>query len=178
MAHFDPGPPPQEYTAPVLKRIMERLMTAINYIDKANFKNKISGNDILADWSVGFRKLPWQEYVIPLVMAAPVFSTTNLSGAPANPGGYFPWHPDKFTGGTWYFEADISIADGASTASARLTDGTDLKTVTTQQTGLFRVRSDAITMPESAANLWVQVWTSNASHAASLGGAKLIFIPN
>lgn len=178
MGHFDPGPAKKEYTPPVLAGMLRQLMTAINYIDKNNFKRRISGDDILTEDSISQNKLKKRIEIYTLVSESPPYTTTNLVGSPANCGMYFPWNPDDFTGtGFWYFEADIAIADAASTVTARLMGNTEVITVTSQSTSMQRVRSAALTMPVNAMNLWVQFYTSNAGHAASIGGGKLIWIP-
>ncbi len=178
MAFLDFGPRLKEVTVQAINEMRERAMVAVNNLDKTNFRKKLKGDDILLTRSISPNKLLWDEYVIPLVMAAPIFTTTALSGSPANVGGYFPWHPDKFQGGLWLFEADIAIADSASIVTCQLYSGTVLQEVTTQQTGLQRIRSGTMPMPTESANIWVRLFTSNSSHAASLGGAKLIFIPS
>lgn len=177
MGHFDAGPPRKEYTPPILFKLFQLVMTAVNNIDKTNFRRKIIGNDIIAKHSLSMNTLAWREFVIPLVMAAPYFQTNNTE--PQNVGGYFPWVPSGYPGpGTWYFEADIAISDAAGTATARLQGDATIKTVTTQQTGLTRVRSEATTMPAAAQNIWVQVLSSSGSYYATIAGAKLIFIPS
>ena len=177
MGHFDPGPPKKEYTPPALFKLFQLAMTAINNIDKTNFRRKIAGSDIIAKHSLSMNTLAWREFVMPLVMAAPYFQTNNTE--PQNVGGYFPWIPSSYPGpGSWYFEADIAITNEAGTASARLRGIDAIKTVTTQQTGLDRVRSDPITMPSTAQNIWVQVFSSSGSYHATIAGAKLIFVPS
>lgn len=176
MAHLDVGPPLKEYTAKSLFNIHQLIMSAVNHIDRTNFKKPVTGDDIINNESISMRKLRWREHVIPLVMAAPIYQTTLTTFQ--NIGGYFPWDPVKFPGGIWHLEADMAIANAAARAEVQITTGTVIMTLTTAATGITRVRSAALAMPASAANLWIQARTNNASHAASVAGAKLIFVPS
>lgn len=176
MGFFDSGPPLKDYTAKKMFEILARLAEAINNINEGNFRTKLGGV-VLAIRSVPMNTLEWREHVIPLVMAAPNFQTTSTTAV--NIGGYFPWDPAKYPsdGGTWHLEADIAIQNVAATAICELNAGAVLKAVTTISTSLTRERSDAIEMPSNATNLWVSFRSSSGSYTATLGGAKLIFIP-
>lgn len=177
MGHLDVGPPRKEYTAPTLFKLFQLIMTAVNNINKTNFPKKINGDDILNANSLSMNKLAWREFVIPLVMAAPYYQTANTTAV--NVGGYFPWDPARFPGpGAWYFEADIAISNAAGIATAQIRGTELIMAVTTQQVGLDRVRSAALTMPTTAQNLWVQVFSNSGSYTATLAGAKLIFVPS
>lgn len=174
MAYLSVGPPQKEYSAKKTFEIFQLIETAVNSINEQNFRRALSGS-VLAARSVKMRSLEWRELVIPLVMAAPSFQTNNTT--PQSVGGYFPWDPVKYPGGLWYLEADMAVANAAATARCELTGATSLKTITTQETTLTRVRSDFIIMPIEPSNLWVKFSTDNGSHNAILGGAKLIFVP-
>lgn len=176
MAHLDVGPPKKEYSPKALHLVHQLIMTAVNNLDKTNFRKRVKGNDIIDPYSLSINRLAWREFIFPLVMAAPFYQTASTT--PQNIGGYFPWDPARFPGpGTWYFEADIAISNTASITTCQLR-GTDvLRAVTTQQTGLVRVRSSAVSMPATTQNLWVQAFSNNASHTATVAGAKLIFEP-
>ncbi len=177
MPFLDYGPRLKEVTLQAINEMRERTMLAINNLDRTNFHRRIRGDDILLPRSVSPSRMLWDEYIIPLVMAAPHFTTT--STAPIDIGGFFPWHPTRFGGGIWQFEADMAIANTAAVATCQLFDGvTVLVAVTTNATALTRLRSTGVPMPTEARNLWARVLTNNAAHAAILGGAKLIFIPN
>ena len=178
MAHLDLGPARKEYAPKTLFLFFERIKTALNYLDKTNFPNKINGDDILKDLSTSLKKLKQRIYIYTLFTGSPLYQTTSTTAVGV--AGYFPWNPADFdAGGAWYFEADIAIVDAASIATCELHGASGIiKSVTTQSTALVRVRSTEVTMPATATDMWIKLKTSNASHTASLGGAKLIFKPS
>ena len=176
MAYLDIGKALKEYSAKAMFQIFKLIETSVNNINEGNFRQTIRGDSILTQRSISMNKLAWLEYVIPLAMPAPNYQMSSVT--PANVGGYFPWHPLKFPGGQWFLEADIAISDGLGVVTCQLVSGSVLKAVTTNQVNLQRIRSaTAIVMPTEAANIWVQVFSSSASYTATLGGAKLIFVP-
>lgn len=176
MAFLDVGKALKEYSAQAMFKIFQTIENAVNNLDANNFRKAVRGDSILQSRSISMNKLAWLEHVIPLAMPAPNYQTASTD--PANVGGYFPWHPQKFPGGKWYLEADIAISNAAGTVTCQLVSGSVLKAVTTNQTGLQRIRSETeVTMPAEAANVWIQVFSSNASYTLTLGGAKLIFVP-
>ena len=120
--------------------------------------------------------LNWPEHHIPLILTAADFSTTSTAGVAV--GGFFRWDAGRFptTGGAWHLEANIAIANTASTATLALHGAALVGSVSTQSTSLARVRSPALTMPTGAVDLFCQISTNNASHAAFLASARLIFV--
>ena len=185
MAFFDPGPPRKEYSARVLFELFELVKQCFNNLDPNNFPKGISGSIILSDTlsstaipnhDMALTKLRWLEWPIDLLLLATPYSTTSTT--PVNLGGYFAWNPANFGGaGKWYLEASIASANAAATATCTLTGSVDYGNVTTTSTSLTRVRSAALTMPAQAENLWVTLKTDNATYAASLAAARLIFVP-
>jgi len=124
-------------------------------------------------------KLDWPEHHIPLSLPGVDVTTTETS--PVRCSGLFSWNPAIYptTGGSWYFEASIGIADAGATATCRLVGATAVGSVAhTGDTLLTLKRSTALTMPVSAANLYADFQTSNASYAATFGGARLVFVPS
>jgi|GEM_PF-5848586 len=174
MSFLDLGPQPQEYTARALFERFLRIATAVNNLSRLNFPRGVEGT-ILRPRTTPMGALQWREWPIPLLLPATVFQTTSIT--PVDVGGLFAWNPASFPGGTWHLEVSAAIANTASIATVTLRGAGDIGTVTTQSVALTRVRSSALAMPVTAQNLWVQLQTSNASHAASLWGARLIFVP-
>lgn len=124
-------------------------------------------------------KLDWPEHHIPLSLPGTDVTTTQTS--PVRCSGLFTWNPSKYptTGGSWYFEASLGIANATATVTCRLVGSSAVGSVThTGDTLLTLKRSTALTMPTSAVNLYVDFQTSNASYAASFGGARLVFVPS
>jgi len=185
MPYVDLGPPKKEYTPKALAAIFTLIQQGINFIDKTNFPRGISGTIINAGTLPGaalkngdtpLYKLEWREWPIPLVLLGDPVNTTSTSGKDV--GGYFAWNPLNFPGaGKWYLEASMAIADASATATCILKGSAEYGSVSTQETALIRVRSGEIAMPASGENLWVVLKTSNASYAAALAAARLIFVP-
>lgn len=121
--------------------------------------------------------IDWPEWSIPL--ALPADDAVTVDTAYVRCSGIFPWVPSAYpTGGTWYFEASLAIANAAATVTAHLMGGSEICVISrTGDTTMNVVRSSALTMPTAAANLYVEFKTSNASYAASFGGARLIYVP-
>lgn len=195
MGYLDTGPPRAEYKPNILYQIFQYIEVAVNHLDENNFPNGISGSIILPgtlngntvtqgtlypdafpDYSVGLNKLAWREYYIPLILLARPVQTTNTEGE--NLGGYFQWVPSAFPGdGKWYLEASIFTADASATATCILKGSIEYGSVMTTNTSLTLVRSDEITMPVNNESLWIVLKTSNASYAASLVSARIIYVP-
>lgn len=119
----------------------------------------------------------WPEWGIPLALPAEDVITTSTTYVRCS--GVFPWAPSIYpAGGSWYFEASLAIANAAATVTAHLMGGSEICAVSrTGDTTMNVVRSSALTMPTTAANLYVEFKTSNSSYAASFGGARLIYVP-
>ena len=180
-------PPPPQYLRQFFQLMFVTVETAVNYLTEQNFPNPLDGDTLiktgtlsgsaLKNDSVAVGKLAWQEWVAHTFVALMMpFSTTDTAGV--NGGDYFGWDPTKFPGGKWYLEASMAVANSAATATLTLVGAADIGSITTTNTTLTRVRSGALTMPTTAQNLWVKLKTSNASYAAMLAGAKLIFVPD
>lgn len=177
MAHFDPGPVPKEITPKWMKNLLTYLQDCLNYLNENNFPNKISGGIISPrTLSVYMSELEWKEFHIPLVLPATPVNTTSETGT--NLGGYFVWNPTAFRGGNWYLEASIAISNTSGTAKCTLTGAVDIGSVTTKETGMTVVRSEKLTMPATSQGLWVKLSTDDESYTATLGAARLIFIPS
>lgn len=170
MGHFDMQPP-QEVTPQYIKFLIERLRVAINYMDDTNFPSPISASSV----DVDLVDLGWTEIPIPLVLPAEAVGTTSTTGASL--GGYYLWKPTIYPSGTWYLEASIAVGSGG-TATCTLTGAADIGSVSTTETTLTLVRSASLTMPAVAQNIWVKIATDNASYTATIGGARLIFVPS
>ena len=176
MTYFDPGPvPSKEVTPSYMKKLIISLRDAINNLSAQNFPNKVPGSIITpGTMSIKMAELEWGEIPIPLVLPANAVSTVSTTGV--NLGGYFLWNPLTFPGGDWYLEVSMSVAAGG-TATCTLTGAADIGSVTTTESSLTLLRSEKLSMPLTAQNIWVSLKTSNASYAASLAAARLVFVP-
>ncbi|MCL6558537.1 MAG: hypothetical protein K6U74_06990 [Firmicutes bacterium] len=176
MAHLDTGPQRKEYPPRVIYEFLQMIEEAINHLDKNNFPYKVSGDDILSDYSTSLKKLYFMEFIVFTVSAVPIYTTTSTAGV--NIGPYFAWDPAKFPGGNWYIEGSIAVANAAATATLTLKGEADVGSVQTADTTLKRIRSAGpLTMPATAQNLWFNLKTNNASYAAQFAGAHLIYVP-
>jgi len=187
VGQLDTGPALKEYKPQVIYKLMQDIEQALNYLSEANFPNAIDGGSVftagtlpgtaLKDYDVILKKLNWKEIIVFTASAIPIYSTT--SETDVNIGPYFAWDPAKLpTGsGSWYLEASISNANASGITTVTLKGVADVGSVQTSETSLTRVRSTALTMPTSAQNLWIALKTNNASYAASLAGAHLIYVP-
>jgi len=155
-----------------------------------NWARNISG-DCLTEGSVEYSKLAlsrgdippgkidWPEWHIPL--ALPAMDVTTNSTNYVRCSGVFYWEPFTYptVGGSWYFEASLAIDNAAGTVSARLMGDDEVGVITrTGTTSMDVVRSEALTMPNSAANLYCEFKVSNSAYVGSFNGAKLVFVPN
>jgi len=185
MAYIDLGPPRKEYKASTLYRLFALIEKGLNYLDNTNFPHGLGGGVIndrtlrgsaLVDWDVPLSKLKWVEFSIPLILPAEQVNTTSTTGKDL--GGYFAWNPNAYRdSGKWFLEASIAISNEEGTAICILKGSQEWGQVETQETKLTLVRSESIAMPPGPENLWIVLKTSNSSYAASLGAARLIFIP-
>lgn len=122
--------------------------------------------------------IDWPEWSIPLALPAEDFVSISTSYERCS--GVFQWDPIKYQAeGDWYFEASMAIADAAQTVSVRLMGASQICELTrTGSTEMQIVRSSALTMPTLLSNLYVEIKTSSASVQASLGNARLVFVPD
>lgn len=123
--------------------------------------------------------IDWPEWVVGLALPTEDYTTTSTAYKRCS--GVWQWDSDKYPAGDWYFEASIAIQNTGATVSARLMgDGAALKTLSrTGNTSMQIIRSDTpIVMPETMANLYVEIKTSHTAYQAALGNARLIFVPN
>lgn len=167
---------PNNFTAKALKALFLNIQNIFSNFSGQYLKDgTVTADKLAGDIPVGL--VSWPEYHIPLVLTAQDYSTVSTAGDEV--GGYFQWDPSKYPtlGGSWYFEASIASGNAAATCTAELHGASLVGSVPTQSTSLARVRSAALTMPTGAVDLYCKVKTSNASYAATLASARLIFVP-
>lgn len=125
------------------------------------------------DNEIPIAKLDIGELHYPMVLPAENFTT--MSTTDVNIGPYFQWVPSRFPTGTWYLEGAIATSGGTATLTLKGTS--DITTITTTDAGMANKRSNVLTMPETAQNLYLNLKSSNGSYTAALGGARLILVP-
>ncbi len=156
-----------------LKSILLTIQNWANNIRGITYDQLSLSND-----NIPVSVINWPEHHISLILTAQDYSTVSTTEIAV--GGFFNWDSGKYptTGGSWHFEASIAVANTAATCTAELHGAVLVGSVTTASTSLVRVRSAALTMPTGAVDLHCKVKTSNASHAAIIASARLIFVPN
>jgi hypothetical protein len=172
---------PNEYNNAVLKKLFLAIQAAFDFFDGAWIraatiaysKLNLSARDIPPS------KIDFGEWLIPF--SSYVTATTDTGYTICSD--VFQFDPAKFPAGAWHFEATVAIADASATVTAHLMPAGGSEVVGspvthTGDTSLTPKRSTALTMPSSAANLYCEFKTSNASYAASFAGAKLVFVPS
>jgi hypothetical protein len=174
-------PIPNSYNDKNLKALFMKLQNILNNLTGAWLKDGTVTNAKLSLSSRGIApsKIDFGEWPIPF--SSYVTATTDTGYVICSD--VFQFDPSKFPAGTWYFEATIAIANAGATVTTHLMQagGSEIvgSPVThTGNTNLTPKRSGALTMPSSAANLYCEFKTSNASYAASFAGAKLVFVPS
>lgn len=184
MGWLDTGPALKEYPSRVIYQLLQRIETAVNFLDENNFKNGINGSIVktgtlpgvaLIDRNLPLKKLQWVEFEVFPVTAIPVYKTSSTTDQ--NIGPYFGWDPNRLPRGDWYLEASIATANATAEAIVTLKGIVDIGSVKTSNTALSRIRGEKLTMPDTAQNLWFAIKTNNSSYVASFAGARLVYIP-
>lgn len=164
--------PPEKWSASYFKMFVERLRTAMNYIDSSNFPDGISGLWLKAK-SVPVSALTGIEFNQTLVAVPTAY--TVASTTLTNVGGYFIW--DSMWGSAVSLKLEIIGGSGHSSATATFElHGTagKLGEVTSNLGTIQWLRSEAITPPTDSQTLLLKVKTSNASYPTNLLTARLI----
>lgn len=163
----------------VIPKVFDNKTLRVLFINIQNIFDNFSGA-YLQYKSTPLSRLNWPEYYIDLALPATDATTTSTSYIRCS--GVFGWDPSAYPDGKWYFEASLAIADAAQSVTARLMDATaSAEVVNVSHTGsttLTRKRSSEVTMPSSAANLYVEFKTSDATVQANFAGARLVFVPD
>ncbi|MDI3298272.1 MAG: hypothetical protein QJR08_03780 [Bacillota bacterium] len=185
---FEPTPVPQgRFNPGYLAGVLRRIATAVNAIGPENFPSPIDGSKLLRDGtlpgsalqahSVGLDRLAVGEILVPILLVHPAATTTSTT--PVNIGPYLRWRPGAWpAGGTWTFEAIAFSGNSAATATVALrTASAQLVAVQFTETSLTWRRSGPVAMPTTEQNVWITLQTSDASYAAAVMGARLVFTP-
>lgn len=159
--------------APALLDPFLRIQNAVNHLDDKNFPNGLDGS-VIAVRTLPPSALTVREWPIVIASSMTPYSTTSTTDVDI--GGYFAWDPGKFPNGSWYLEAAIAATSGGI-CTVVLKGAAVVGSVQTSSTALTRVRSEALTMPSTAQNLWAAVKTNNTSYAAKVASVSLIFVP-
>lgn len=164
--------PPEKWSASYFKMFVEKLRTAVNYLDSSNFPDGVNGIWLKAK-SVPVSALVGLEFNQTLIaLATPhTVAATTLT----NVGGYLVW--DSMWGSAVSLKLEIVGGSGHSSATATFElHGTAGKlTEVTSNAGTIQwLRSAAFDPPADSQTLVLKVKTSNATYPTNLLTARLI----
>ncbi|MEW6726913.1 MAG: hypothetical protein AB1327_08145 [Bacillota bacterium] len=177
------GPIPGDFSPSALKRLFIEIQRVLDNLTGQWLQDSSVTADKLAlakgDISPGV--VDWPEWHIPLALPASDAATTSTTYVRCS--GIFPWDPAKWntSPGSWYLEAYLAIAGATATVTCHLMGAAEVVGSVLTHTGntsLTVKRSGVLTMPNTAANLYVEFMTSNATYAATFAGARLVFVPS
>jgi len=158
-----------------LNEALLQIQHAVNNINTQNFPNKINGDAILNADSVPLSILAQQRFDIPLLAPAAAASTTSTTGA--NMGGLWRFNPADYSGGMWYLAGTIATQNAAATATLEIWGASALGSISTISTSGVWVKSTALTMPTGETDLVLKLKTSDATYAAYVYNAFLLYVP-
>ena len=164
--------PPEKWSASFFKLFVEKLRTAVNFLDENNFPNGIYGS-VINDKSIPLSKLSGMEFhetVVAVAEPHPVTSTSLV-----NVGGFLVW--DTVWGQN--VRLCLEVIGGSSSANRVATfelHGVDgvLTSVSDSSGEIKWLRSQDFDPPTAGQTLLVKVKTSNSSYPAMLLSARLI----
>lgn len=167
---------PKQYDPAQFKMIIERIRTAVNFLDGSNFPNGLDGG-LLNENSIDPTKLTGCAWVVPILALADAKTTVSTDGISV--GGFIQW-----SAAIWginvqcYLQVTGNIANAAATATFTLHSTTGvLATCTTQSTDFVALQSIGFIPPIASQSIVFKMKTSNASYAASVLNANLIIVP-
>lgn len=167
---------PDKYEGAYLKLLVERIRTAVNFLDESNFPNGIGGSWI-QDGTVTPKKMLATYWHIPIVASAEgVFIVTT---DPTSVGGYIAWPGALGANVKLQLYATVTSSNPSATATITL-EGTEGTLVTiTSNLGTWELKqSDKFDAPTSSQTLVLKVSTSSGSYSAGILNAVLVATPN
>jgi len=167
---------PPQWDAMFMRKLVERIRTALNFIDEGNFPNGISGT-VVKDNTLDVTKLSGLHFTIPIVALGTGFTTTSTSLVAV--GGAVPW---VFSAWQDTVQLSLFVTGGSSHASAIATyelHGVDglLASCTIQSATYTTAQSALIDAPIADQNLVLKIKTDNGSYAAGITNALLLIVP-
>ena len=172
MGFLPPEKAPDKWSASYFKMFVERLRTAINYMDSNNFPDGIDGS-LIKSKTLGLSKMWGFEFQQTIIALATIHSVTSTTLT--NVGGYLAWNPLWGSSVALLFEIVGGVSNSLGTATFEL-HGMDgkLAEVTSDAGNIEWLRSAEFEPPTVGQTLLVKVKTSNASYPAQLLSARLI----
>ena len=168
---------PSQWDSSYFRQFVERLRTALNYLDASNFPEGIHGS-LLNKRTVSTGALANFSYEQVFFSQATPFTTTSTTAVSV--GSLIQW--DSATWGTGNVKVMLEVVGGVANASATATfelwgaDG-KLATITSQSASAVLLRSTAFSPPDKGQTMIVKAYTNNATYSANILSAKLIIVP-
>lgn len=182
--------PPERYERAFIRMMVERIRTAVNFMDDSNFPNGVSGHllrgsvagnlltgnvsgNLLNARSVTFQKVSSMEFEKVLVaLAVPhVITATALTTV----SGLVTYNPLAAIGATIVFEVCGSSSASSATATFELHGASGLlASVSTTATAFTSIRSAAFPAPPEGQTMLVRARTSHAGQSAGLLSARIV----
>lgn len=172
MGYLNSEKPPSKWSPSFFKMFVERVRTAINYIDSTNFPDGLDGF-IIKDRTIPVSKLTGM--VMRHTMLSLATQHTTTSTTLTNVGGYLSWENIWGENVTLALEVVGSISDATAEATFEL-HGIDGKLAEVKATtGSVEVlRSENFEPPSVGQTLLLKMKTSNATYPAGILSATLI----
>lgn len=164
--------PPSKWSAAFFAGFVERLRTAVNYLDSNNFLGGLDGG-VINNGTLPLSKISGVEFQHTFFALAEAYTTASTSLVTV--GGYLSW--DNIWGDA--VELKLEVVGGSSNVLATATfelHGVDgiLASVTSNTGNIELLRSAAFTAPTISQTFLVKVKTSNGTYTANALSARLI----
>lgn len=168
--------PPDKYSAAYIKLFVERLRTAVNYIDENNFPNPLNADAILKDKTLGLTKLYGVEFQHTLLTLATPH--TSDKEELVNVGPFYHWSNVWGNNVKLVFEVTGGSQHEDATATFELhgADGLLASVESKEGAKLEFLRSEEFDPPGVSQTFLVKMKTSDSTHAAMILGARLIIM--
>lgn len=169
---------PDKYTPAFMKLWVERIRTAVNYIDATNFPRGLNGS-VIVDRSLSL--LTKVTGYAGLVIGADFFTTplyhelnaTSYTGL----GGLVLWSPTWKTIANIFLEVTLSVADASYPADIKLV-GAGGDVYTFEEISTIQVRREfdiTSVMPATGTTIAFQAKVDNATYPVYINSARLIY---
>jgi hypothetical protein len=174
MGYLNTEKPPEKWSPAWFKLFLEKVRTAVNFLDEDNFPDGISGL-ILKDKSVPFGKLSLTGLFFFLDFFTLALPTAIAATAYTNLGGSLLWSPKWASVADVFLEYTAYITNASAPCDVKLVgvDGTVTEHTLTN-TAIQRFEMPLATMPATTSTLIFQGKTSNATYPLTIISARII----
>lgn len=167
---------PGKYDAAYLKLLIERIRTAVNFIDDTNFPKGIEGSWI-NDGTIVSKKLGSTMWYLPILALREGTYTANTEAVTIS--GFIPWSTAWGSNVKIRLEATITSTNESAVCTVTLEGaGGTLITLTSSKGAWELKQSDFIPAPLASQTMVLKMKTSNAGYNAGILHAMLTIVPN